>query len=88
MKLNVTGATLIKQVVGNNRRSTSRINAKHPDTLGWKLEIRCEGLLCTLPSGELKLIPLSNVIEMAVEVADNTKPQLKVKAKTTLKKAR
>lgn len=68
MKFNITGAKLVKQVVGDRKRHTSNINQTHPDTKGWKLELTPDGLLCTMSEGGLKLIPLTNVIEMDVEV--------------------
>ena len=86
MTLKVTGANLVNQILADRNKPTSRINQTHPDTKGWELELLPDGLLCTMRSGKLKLIPFTNIIELDVEEA--AKPELKVKVKSKLVKAK
>ena len=79
MKLNILSAKLIKQITAERKRGTLSINNTHPDTKGWKLELTPDGLLCTMRSGELKLIPFTNVIELEVEEAKAPKSAMKTK---------
>ena len=89
MKLKVIGAKVINQISAERRRSTSSINQTHPDTAGWKLELTDNGLLCTMRDGALKLIPLTNVIELEVEEAvAPTLATVKKAPKSAAKKAR
>jgi len=80
--LKVTSATLVKQITGDRKKATSRINSTHPNTLDWELNLTDDGLLCRSKHGRLLLIPLTNIIEMEVEYVEGAAskvPKAKVK---------
>lgn len=90
MNLKVTGAKLVNQITAERKRSTSSVNQTHPDTKGWVLELRPDGLLCTMRNGQMKLIPLSNILELEVEYCEGACSEIpvkktKAKAKTKAK---